>query len=106
MPRLAGESRRFRASWDSEDLGRGASLRGRVGRESFGSESARAALTQLPASEPAAMWAALRLALRPCARAAAPALRSYHGDSVATLGTPPDSSSAIYQVGWVSGPGQ
>ncbi|XDB61764.1 hypothetical protein AB1E18_015120 [Capra hircus] len=43
------------------------------------------------------MWAALRLALRPCARAAAPALRSYHGDAVATLGTPPDSSSAIYQ---------
>ncbi|XP_065761615.1 methylcrotonoyl-CoA carboxylase beta chain, mitochondrial [Muntiacus reevesi] len=43
------------------------------------------------------MWAALRLALRPCARAAAPALRSYHGDSVASLGTPPDSSSAIYQ---------
>nr|XP_020771277.1 methylcrotonoyl-CoA carboxylase beta chain, mitochondrial isoform X3 [Odocoileus virginianus texanus] len=43
------------------------------------------------------MWAALRLALRPCARAAAPALRSYHGDSVATLGTPPESSSAIYQ---------
>uniref|UniRef100_G3N1Q0 Methylcrotonyl-CoA carboxylase subunit 2 n=1 Tax=Bos taurus TaxID=9913 RepID=G3N1Q0_BOVIN len=43
------------------------------------------------------MWAALRLALRPCARAAAPALRSYHGDSVATLGTQPDSSSAIYQ---------
>ena len=63
-------------------------------------------LTQLPASVPAAMWAALRLALRPCARAAAPALRSYHGDSVATLGTQPDSSSAIYQVGWVSGPGQ
>ncbi|XP_059948997.1 methylcrotonoyl-CoA carboxylase beta chain, mitochondrial [Mesoplodon densirostris] len=43
------------------------------------------------------MWAALRLALRPCARAAAPAPRAYHGDSVATLGTQPDSSSAIYQ---------
>ncbi|XP_066887212.1 methylcrotonoyl-CoA carboxylase beta chain, mitochondrial [Kogia breviceps] len=43
------------------------------------------------------MWAAVRLALRPCARAAAPALRAYHGDSVATLGTQPDSSSSIYQ---------
>ncbi|XP_060151853.1 methylcrotonoyl-CoA carboxylase beta chain, mitochondrial [Globicephala melas] len=43
------------------------------------------------------MWAAPRLALRRCARAAAPAPRAYHGDSVATLGTQPDSSSAIYQ---------
>ncbi|XP_053445060.1 methylcrotonoyl-CoA carboxylase beta chain, mitochondrial [Nycticebus coucang] len=43
------------------------------------------------------MWAALRLALRPCARPAVPRLRAYHGDSVASLGTKPDSSSAIYQ---------
>ncbi|KAL2779602.1 methylcrotonoyl-CoA carboxylase beta chain, mitochondrial isoform 2 precursor [Daubentonia madagascariensis] len=43
------------------------------------------------------MWAALRLALRPCARAAVPGLRSYHWDSVASLGTKLDSSSAIYQ---------
>ncbi|XP_006185263.2 methylcrotonoyl-CoA carboxylase beta chain, mitochondrial [Camelus ferus] len=43
------------------------------------------------------MLAALRLALRPCARAAIPALRAYHGDSVATLGTQADSSSAVYQ---------
>ncbi|XP_003785944.1 methylcrotonoyl-CoA carboxylase beta chain, mitochondrial [Otolemur garnettii] len=43
------------------------------------------------------MWAALRLALRPCARPAVPGLRSYHQDSVASLGTRPDSSSAIYQ---------
>uniref|UniRef100_A0A8C5VKE5 methylcrotonoyl-CoA carboxylase n=1 Tax=Microcebus murinus TaxID=30608 RepID=A0A8C5VKE5_MICMU len=43
------------------------------------------------------MWAALRLALRPSARAAVPGLRAYHGDSVASLGTAPDSSSAIYQ---------
>ncbi|XP_029073226.1 methylcrotonoyl-CoA carboxylase beta chain, mitochondrial isoform X1 [Monodon monoceros] len=43
------------------------------------------------------MWAAPRLALRRCARAAAPAPRAYHGDSVATLGTQPDSTSAIYQ---------
>ncbi|XP_004703607.1 methylcrotonoyl-CoA carboxylase beta chain, mitochondrial [Echinops telfairi] len=44
------------------------------------------------------MWAALRLtSLRPCARAAAPRLRAYHGDSVATLGSQPDSGSAIYQ---------
>lgn len=62
-------------------------------------------LTLLPASVPAAMWAAPRLALRRCARAAAPAPRAYHGDSVATLGTQPDSTSAIYQVGRVSGPG-
>lgn len=45
------------------------------------------------------MWAALRLALRPCPRAAAPRARFYHGDSVAKLGTPPDSGSSIYQVG-------
>ncbi|EPY80893.1 methylcrotonoyl-CoA carboxylase beta chain, mitochondrial [Camelus ferus] len=51
------------------------------------------------------MLAALRLALRPCARAAIPALRAYHGDSVATLGTQADSSSAVYQVGSVSGLG-
>ncbi|KAM9695543.1 methylcrotonoyl-CoA carboxylase beta chain, mitochondrial isoform 3-T3 [Trichechus inunguis] len=43
------------------------------------------------------MWAALRLTLRPCARAAAPGLRVYHGDSLATLGTQPDSGSVIYQ---------
>uniref|UniRef100_A0A452SJH1 methylcrotonoyl-CoA carboxylase n=1 Tax=Ursus americanus TaxID=9643 RepID=A0A452SJH1_URSAM len=43
------------------------------------------------------MWAALRLALRPCARAFVPGPRAYHGDSVATLGTQPDSGSAIYQ---------
>ncbi|XP_057350487.1 methylcrotonoyl-CoA carboxylase beta chain, mitochondrial isoform X2 [Manis pentadactyla] len=43
------------------------------------------------------MWATLRSALRPCARAAAPGLRVYHGDSVATLGTQPDSGSAVYQ---------
>ncbi|XP_044123440.1 methylcrotonoyl-CoA carboxylase beta chain, mitochondrial [Neovison vison] len=43
------------------------------------------------------MWAALRLALRPCARSFVPGLRAYHGDSVATLGTQPDSGSGIYQ---------
>ncbi|XP_012520077.1 PREDICTED: methylcrotonoyl-CoA carboxylase beta chain, mitochondrial [Propithecus coquereli] len=43
------------------------------------------------------MWASLRLALRPSARAAVPGLHAYHGDSVASLGTKPDSSSAIYQ---------
>uniref|UniRef100_A0ABI8ABF5 methylcrotonoyl-CoA carboxylase n=1 Tax=Felis catus TaxID=9685 RepID=A0ABI8ABF5_FELCA len=43
------------------------------------------------------MWASLRLALRPCARALVPGPRAYHGDSVATLGTQPDSGSAIYQ---------
>ncbi|XP_008573851.1 PREDICTED: methylcrotonoyl-CoA carboxylase beta chain, mitochondrial-like [Galeopterus variegatus] len=43
------------------------------------------------------MWTTLRSALRPCARAAAPRLRAYHGDSVATLGTQPDSASAVYQ---------
>jgi len=43
------------------------------------------------------MWAALRLALRPSARAFVPGLRAYHGDLVATLGTQPDSGSAIYQ---------
>lgn len=48
------------------------------------------------------MWAALRLALRPCAQAAAPELRAYHWDSVATLGTQPELGSAVYQVGWVS----
>lgn len=43
------------------------------------------------------MWAALRLALRPCARVPVSTLRAYHGASVAALGTQPDSSSAIYQ---------
>ncbi|XP_073091424.1 methylcrotonoyl-CoA carboxylase beta chain, mitochondrial isoform X5 [Manis javanica] len=43
------------------------------------------------------MWAALRLALRPCAQAAAPELRAYHWDSVATLGTQPELGSAVYQ---------
>ncbi|XP_051689221.1 methylcrotonoyl-CoA carboxylase beta chain, mitochondrial isoform X2 [Oryctolagus cuniculus] len=43
------------------------------------------------------MWAALRLALRPCARAAAPGLRGYHGDAVAPLGTQLDAGSAVYQ---------
>ncbi|XP_049721219.1 methylcrotonoyl-CoA carboxylase beta chain, mitochondrial [Elephas maximus indicus] len=43
------------------------------------------------------MWAALRLALRPCARAAARGLRAYHGDSDATLGTQPDLESVVYQ---------
>ncbi|XP_002915942.1 methylcrotonoyl-CoA carboxylase beta chain, mitochondrial isoform X1 [Ailuropoda melanoleuca] len=43
------------------------------------------------------MWAALRLALRPCNRTFVPGPRAYHGDSVATLGTQPDSGSAIYQ---------
>ncbi|XP_044772594.1 methylcrotonoyl-CoA carboxylase beta chain, mitochondrial isoform X2 [Neomonachus schauinslandi] len=43
------------------------------------------------------MWAALRLALRPSARAFVPGPRAYHGDLVATLGTQPDSGSAIYQ---------
>ncbi|KAI5154827.1 Methylcrotonoyl-Coa Carboxylase Beta Chain [Manis pentadactyla] len=43
------------------------------------------------------MWAALRSALRTCTHAAAPGLRTYHRDSVATLGTQPDSGSAVYQ---------
>ncbi|XP_063460277.1 methylcrotonoyl-CoA carboxylase beta chain, mitochondrial isoform X4 [Pan paniscus] len=43
------------------------------------------------------MWAALRLALRPCARASPAGLRAYHGDSVASLGTQPDLGSALYQ---------
>ncbi|KAM8816185.1 methylcrotonoyl-CoA carboxylase beta chain, mitochondrial isoform 2-T2 [Rhynchonycteris naso] len=43
------------------------------------------------------MWAALRLALWRCGRAAAPRPRAYHGDSVAALGTQPDSGSAVYQ---------
>lgn len=43
------------------------------------------------------MWATRRLALWQCARAAALGRRAYHGDSVATLGTQPDSGSAIYQ---------
>lgn len=59
-------------------------------------------LVLVPRCLPAVMWAALRLALRPCARAFVPGPRAYHGDSVATLGTQPDSGSAIYQVGWVS----
>ena len=66
---------------------------------------ARSSLVILSRSVPAAMWATLRLAPWRCARAAAPGLRAYHGDSVATLGTQPDWSSAIYQVGWVIGPG-
>lgn len=47
----------------------------------------------------AAMWGALRSALRPCARAAVSRSRAYHGDSVARLGTQPDSGSSTYQVG-------
>ncbi|KAM8816191.1 methylcrotonoyl-CoA carboxylase beta chain, mitochondrial isoform 5-T5 [Rhynchonycteris naso] len=43
------------------------------------------------------MWAARRLALGRCGRAAAPRPRAYHGDSVAALGTQPDSGSAVYQ---------
>ncbi|XP_059550357.1 methylcrotonoyl-CoA carboxylase beta chain, mitochondrial isoform X1 [Myotis daubentonii] len=43
------------------------------------------------------MWATARLALWRCARAAAPGPRAYHGDAVATLGTQPDSGSAVYQ---------
>ncbi|XP_066232775.1 methylcrotonoyl-CoA carboxylase beta chain, mitochondrial-like isoform X1 [Saccopteryx leptura] len=43
------------------------------------------------------MWAALRSALWRCGRAAAPRPRAYHGDSVAALGTQPDSGSAVYQ---------
>ncbi|XP_025748654.2 methylcrotonoyl-CoA carboxylase beta chain, mitochondrial isoform X3 [Callorhinus ursinus] len=43
------------------------------------------------------MWAALKSALRPCARVFVPGPRAYHGDLVATLGTQPDSGSAIYQ---------
>nr|XP_039325940.1 methylcrotonoyl-CoA carboxylase beta chain, mitochondrial [Saimiri boliviensis boliviensis] len=43
------------------------------------------------------MWAARRLALWPCARAAPAGLRAYHGDSVAALGTQPDADSAVYQ---------
>lgn len=45
-----------------------------------------------------AMWGALRSALRPCSRAAVPRQRAYHGDSVARLGTQPDSGSSTYQV--------
>lgn len=49
------------------------------------------------------MWTAVRLALGRCPRTSSlPGLRFYHGDSVATLGTQQDSSSAIYQVGWAS----
>lgn len=43
------------------------------------------------------MWATRRLALWRCARAVVPGPRAYHGDSVATLGTQPDSGSAIYK---------
>uniref|UniRef100_A0A9L0TDA8 Methylcrotonyl-CoA carboxylase subunit 2 n=1 Tax=Equus caballus TaxID=9796 RepID=A0A9L0TDA8_HORSE len=43
------------------------------------------------------MGAALRGALRPCARAAVPGPRAYHGDRVSTLGTRPDPGSAVYQ---------
>ncbi|GAB1298490.1 Methylcrotonoyl-CoA carboxylase beta chain, mitochondrial [Apodemus speciosus] len=43
------------------------------------------------------MWSALRSALRPCSRASVPRQRAYHGDSVARLGTQPDSGSSTYQ---------
>lgn len=43
------------------------------------------------------MWGVLRSTLRPCARAAVSRSRAYHGDSVARLGTQPDSSSSTYQ---------
>ncbi|XP_036887947.1 methylcrotonoyl-CoA carboxylase beta chain, mitochondrial [Sturnira hondurensis] len=43
------------------------------------------------------MWVTRRLAAWQCARASAPGLRTYHRDSVATLGTQPDASSALYQ---------
>uniref|UniRef100_A0A667I2R8 Acetyl-coenzyme A carboxylase carboxyl transferase subunit beta domain-containing protein n=1 Tax=Lynx canadensis TaxID=61383 RepID=A0A667I2R8_LYNCA len=43
------------------------------------------------------LWASLRLALQRCACALVPGPRTYYGDSVATLGTQPDSGSAIYQ---------
>ncbi|XP_016069388.1 PREDICTED: methylcrotonoyl-CoA carboxylase beta chain, mitochondrial isoform X2 [Miniopterus natalensis] len=43
------------------------------------------------------MWATARLALWRGVRAAAPRPRAYHGEAVATLGTQPDSGSAIYQ---------
>ncbi|XP_028646034.1 methylcrotonoyl-CoA carboxylase beta chain, mitochondrial [Grammomys surdaster] len=43
------------------------------------------------------MWGAVRSALRPCSRAAVPRQRAYHGDSVARLGTQPDSGSSTYQ---------
>lgn len=46
-----------------------------------------------------AMWGAVRSALRPCSRATVPRQRAYHGDSVARLGTQPDSGSSTYQVG-------
>lgn len=39
----------------------------------------------------------MRLALGRCPRATLLGMRSYHGDSVATLGTQQDSASAIYQ---------
>ncbi|OBS70304.1 hypothetical protein A6R68_01150, partial [Neotoma lepida] len=44
------------------------------------------------------MWGALRSALQPCARAAVSRSRAYHGDSVARLGTQPDSGSSTYQT--------
>nr|XP_021517596.1 methylcrotonoyl-CoA carboxylase beta chain, mitochondrial-like [Meriones unguiculatus] len=43
------------------------------------------------------MWGALRSALRPRTRAAVSRQRSYHGDSVARLGTQPDAGSSTYQ---------
>lgn len=43
------------------------------------------------------MWATARLALWRGVRAAAPRPRAYHGEAVATLGTQPDSGSAVYQ---------
>lgn len=57
-----------------------------------------------PVVLPAAMWAFLRAALRPCARAAVPGSRAYHGDAVAPMGTQLDSGSALYQVGWQGAP--
>lgn len=63
-------------------------------------DSQRAALALLALSVlAAAMWGALRSSLRPCARAAVSRSRAYHGDSVARLGTQPDSGSSTYQVG-------
>ncbi|KAL6043868.1 hypothetical protein STEG23_011824, partial [Scotinomys teguina] len=43
------------------------------------------------------MWRALRSALQPCARVTVSRSRAYHGDSVARLGTQPDSGSSTYQ---------
>lgn len=71
------------------------------------SGSGRISPVLLARSVSAAMWATLRLPLWRCARAAAPRPRAYHRDAVSTLGTQPDSGSALYQVGWGGGdPGQ